>query len=48
VQERCIVCADRSIGSKSFWTHLMVHLGEKAKVEACFGLFGDSANLDVG
>jgi hypothetical protein len=25
----------------------MVLLGDKALVEACFGLFGDSANLDA-
>jgi hypothetical protein len=27
--------------------HLMVLLGKKAQVEACFGPFGDSANLDA-
>jgi hypothetical protein len=27
--------------------HPMVLLGDKAQVEACFGLFGDSANLDA-
>jgi hypothetical protein len=32
---------------KSFWTHPMVLLGDKAQVEACFGLFGYSANLDA-
>jgi hypothetical protein len=26
--------------------HLMVLLGDEAQVDACFGLFGDSANLD--
>jgi hypothetical protein len=25
----------------------MVHLGDEAQVEARFGLFGDSANLDI-
>ena len=25
----------------------MVHLGDKAKLEARFGLFGDSVNLDA-
>jgi hypothetical protein len=34
-------------GQKSFWTLLMVLLGDKAQVEACFGPFGDSANLDA-
>jgi hypothetical protein len=27
--------------------HTMVLLGDEAQVEACFGLFGDSANLDA-
>jgi hypothetical protein len=32
---------------KSFWTNLVVLLGDKAQQEACFGPFGDSANLDA-
>jgi hypothetical protein len=32
---------------KSFWTLPMVLLGDEAKVEARFGPFGDSANLDT-
>ena len=32
---------------KSFWTHLMVLLGDKAQVEACFSPFGGSANPDA-
>ena len=31
----------------SFWTHSMVPLGEEAQVEARFGPFGHSANLDA-
>jgi hypothetical protein len=31
---------------KSFWTHLMVLLGDEAQVKAHFGPFGDS-NLDA-
>jgi hypothetical protein len=31
---------------KSFWTHRMVLLGDVAQMEARFGSFGDSANLD--
>jgi hypothetical protein len=27
--------------------HPMVLLGDEAQVEACFGLFGGSANLDA-
>ena len=32
---------------KSFWTHLMVPLGDEAQVEARFGPFGDKANHDA-
>jgi hypothetical protein len=31
---------------KSLWMNMMVLLGDKAQQEACFGPFGDSANLD--
>ena len=47
MQLSCIVCAKCIIGSKSFWTHPMVLLGDEAHVEAHFDPFGDSANLDV-
>jgi hypothetical protein len=32
---------------KSFWTNPMVPLGDVAQLEARFGLFGDSVNLDA-
>jgi hypothetical protein len=32
---------------KSFWTNPMVPLGDVAQLEARFGPFGDSANLDA-
>ena len=32
---------------KSFWAHLMVLLGDVSDVEAHFGTFGDSVNLDA-
>ena len=32
---------------KPFWKHPMVVLGDEAQVEARFGLFRDSANLDA-
>jgi hypothetical protein len=34
-----------NIARKSFWTHLMVLLGDESQVDARFGLFRDSANL---
>ena len=41
-----MVCAKRTIGQISFLTHPMVLLGDETQVEAHFGSFGDSANLD--
>jgi hypothetical protein len=32
---------------KTLWRQPMVVLGEEARVKFRFGLFGDSANLDV-
>ena len=46
LQDRCKVCSKHTKAPKSFWTHQMVLLGDKAHVEARFGPFGDSANLD--
>ena len=45
VQDRCSVCAKRTMAQKSFWRHPMVLLGDEAQVEALFGPFGDSVNL---
>jgi hypothetical protein len=42
-----MVCTERTIGSKIFWMHLTELLGNDAQVEAHFGPFGDSANLDA-
>jgi hypothetical protein len=47
VQDRCMVCARRTIAQKSFCTHSMVPLGDEAQVDACFGPVGDSANLEA-
>ena len=46
VQDRYLVCAKHVIGSEIVWTHPMVLLRDEAQVEAHFGPFGDSANLD--
>jgi len=46
LQDRCKVYAKHTKAQKSFWTHQMVLLGDEAHVEAHFGPFGDSANLD--
>jgi hypothetical protein len=35
------------LAQKSFWTHSMVLLDDKALVDAHFVLFGDSANLNA-
>ena len=47
VEDRCTVCAKRTIGSYNIFNVTMVLLGDKAQVEAPFSPFGDSANLDV-
>jgi hypothetical protein len=44
VQDRCMDCAEHTIGSESFWTHLMEHLGDVGHVESCFGPFEDSVS----
>jgi hypothetical protein len=46
VQDRCTVCAKCTIASEIFWMHRMVVLGDEAQMEARFGPFEYSANLD--
>ena len=45
VQDRCLVCARRTIGSEIVLDATDGTLGDKAQVEARFGPFRDSANL---
>ena len=47
VQDRCMVCAGRTIGLEIVLDAPMVPLGDEAQVEARFGPFGHSANLDT-
>jgi hypothetical protein len=47
VLDRYTVCAKRTLGSETALGDLMVLLGDEARVEAQFGLFIDSANLDA-
>jgi hypothetical protein len=44
VQDRCIVCTRRTMGIEVI---LDAPLGDEAQVEARFGPFSDSANLDT-
>ena len=46
VQDRCMVCTRSTIGSEIILVTPEVPLGDEAQVEAHFGTFGDSANLD--
>ena len=46
VEDRCTVCAKRTIGSDIVFNVPMVLLGDEVQVEAPFSPFGDSANLD--
>jgi hypothetical protein len=47
VQDRCTVCTKCTMSSKTFWMPVMVLLGDKAKEEARFSPYEDSANLDA-
>ena len=47
VEDRCTVCAKRSIGSDIIFNVPTGLLGEEAELEAPFSPFGDSANLDA-
>ena len=47
VQDRCMVCAKRTIGSETVLDAPMVLLGDKAQVQARFGLFRDSTLTQV-
>ena len=47
VQDRCMVCARCTIGCEIVLDATMVPLGDEAQVEARFGPFRDSANLDA-
>jgi len=47
VQDMCMVCAKRTIGSDIVFNVPMVLLGEEAQLEAPFSPFGDSANIDA-
>ena len=47
VQDRCMVCAKRTIGPETVFDAPMVLLGDEAQVQALFGLFRDSTSLDA-
>ena len=47
MQDWCTVCTKRTIDLEIIGTHPTVPLGDEAQVDARFGLFGDSANLDA-
>ena len=47
VQDRCTVCAKRTIGLDIVFNTSMVLLGDEAQVQARFSPCGDSGNLDA-
>jgi hypothetical protein len=47
VQDRCIVCAKRTIGTEIILDGPDVQLGDVAQLEARFGPFRGSANPDT-
>jgi hypothetical protein len=46
MQDRCVVCAKHTIGSEIILDTPNGTPSDEAQVEARFGPFGDSANLD--
>ena len=44
-QDRCVVCAERTIGSEIVLDAPMELLGDTGHVESCFGLFGDGVSF---
>jgi hypothetical protein len=44
-QDRCTVCAERTTGWKSLWTHQIEHLGDLGHIESHFGPFRDSGSI---
>ena len=47
VQDRCTVCAKRTIGLDIVFNTSMVLQGDEAQVEARFSPCGDSGNIDT-
>ena len=47
VQDRCTVCAKRTIGIDIVFNAPMVLLGDESQIEALFSPCGESANLDA-
>ena len=47
VQDRCMDCAKRTIGSETVLDAPMGLLGDEAHVHSHFGLFKDSTSLDA-
>ena len=45
VQDRCMVCAKRTIGLDIIFNAPMALLGDMVHVKSCFGLFGDSVGV---
>jgi hypothetical protein len=46
-QDRCIVCAERTIGSEIISSHPMKLLGNLVHMESRFGPSGDSVSVDA-
>jgi hypothetical protein len=44
-QDRCTVCAERTVGSEIIWKHPMDLLGDIGHVESCFNPFGDNGTV---
>ena len=46
-QDRCTVCAERTIGSEIILDAPMQLIGDVGHVESCFGPFGDGVSVSA-
>jgi hypothetical protein len=46
-QDRCTVCAERTIGSEIILVHPMELFGDVGLVESCFGPFGNNVSVSA-
>jgi hypothetical protein len=44
-QDRCMFVSNVPQAQKSFWSHVMDHLGDVGHVESRFGMFGESVSV---
>ena len=47
MQDRCMVCTERTTGSEIVWTYPMELLADMGRVESSFGPFGQGVSVSA-